>query len=322
MQWLRTDLNQLKVLHAVLTGGSVTAAARTLNLTPSAVSHRLRRLREDLGDPLFARVGQGMEPTPRVLELAGPLSAIISALSESEMGREEDFRQMRRTLRVAMPATLEISLLPGLYQELSQLAPHVDLVVTPFERRSYDRELTQGLLDFVVSVGGGGSLTREVRREPLYADHLVSVVGPLSPLYEDAEFEMDAWLEESHVYHAPWPVSENHLDQWLARNRRPRKIAMVLSHHGAVGHLVRRSRLVATVPTKMANVLTATWPELRVMTLPQEIAVGEVCLEFAAAFAQQPFMTLVRQLIHQVVDPAAPKDLATPSQIRALEIAS
>ncbi|MBM9401083.1 LysR family transcriptional regulator [Gluconacetobacter azotocaptans] len=302
MEWLKTDLNLLKVFHAVLTEGSVSGAARRLHLTPSAISHQLGRLRANTGDPLFIRVGQGMVPTARALELSGPLSTIVSALSEPEMrGNQGNLSSIRRSIRIAMPPTLEAVLLPPLYSRLDEVAPGIDLVILPFERRSYSRDLLQGIVDFVLSVGGDYGTESGITHDLLYSDTLTSVVGPSSPLHGLPLLDIELWLDQPHIYSVPWPLQDNYLDQWLARNKRPRRIAVSLSHYGAIPHLLQCTRLVATLPGRLAEVLTATWSELRMLPLPAEVASGEVFLEFAQSFADQPALAATREFIVDVV---------------------
>ena len=61
----RRDLTirQLRALGAVHTMGSVTAAARSLNLTQPAVTLQLRNLEALAGLPLIQRTGEGMRLT-------------------------------------------------------------------------------------------------------------------------------------------------------------------------------------------------------------------------------------------------------------------
>ena len=54
----RFDLNLLLVLNRVYVEGSVTRAAASLNLTQSAISHALRRLRQSLRDPCSSGMGR------------------------------------------------------------------------------------------------------------------------------------------------------------------------------------------------------------------------------------------------------------------------
>src|SRR3954454_2091558 len=74
----RVDLNLLVLFHAVREEGHVGRAAGRLNLTPSAVSHSLGRLRHLFNDPLFLRTPKGVVPTERALELGEPVGDILS----------------------------------------------------------------------------------------------------------------------------------------------------------------------------------------------------------------------------------------------------
>jgi DNA-binding transcriptional LysR family regulator len=75
------DLNLFLVLYAVLEERSATRAAARLNVTQSAVSNALSRLRRLLGDPLVVRNGRGLAPTPRAEELEPLLREATERLS-------------------------------------------------------------------------------------------------------------------------------------------------------------------------------------------------------------------------------------------------
>src|SRR6188508_3678651 len=73
----RPDLNLLVTLEVLLAEGSVARAARRLRLSPSAMSRALTRLRETMGDPLLARAGRVLVPTPRAIELRDRVSEVV-----------------------------------------------------------------------------------------------------------------------------------------------------------------------------------------------------------------------------------------------------
>src|SRR5215218_3724156 len=78
----RTDLNLLVLFEVVLQERHVGRAAERLNLSPSAVSHGLGRLRRLLNDPVFLRTPKGVVPTARALELAGPIADILARVRQ------------------------------------------------------------------------------------------------------------------------------------------------------------------------------------------------------------------------------------------------
>lgn len=57
------DLNLLRVFVAAYRSQSVTKAADELDMTQSAVSNALARLKEGAGQELFSRTGRGIKPT-------------------------------------------------------------------------------------------------------------------------------------------------------------------------------------------------------------------------------------------------------------------
>jgi DNA-binding transcriptional LysR family regulator len=73
------DANLLLALDALFQAGSVTGAARRMNLSPPAMSHTLARLRLAVGDPLFVRAGNRLVPTPRALAMR---ERVVRAASE------------------------------------------------------------------------------------------------------------------------------------------------------------------------------------------------------------------------------------------------
>ncbi len=58
------NLRQMEVFHAIMRSGSVTGAARQLNVSQPAISATLRHCEAQLGMKLFERAGSGLQPTP------------------------------------------------------------------------------------------------------------------------------------------------------------------------------------------------------------------------------------------------------------------
>lgn len=87
MNWGAFDLNLLIVFDAVMQERNVTRAGSKIGLSQPAVSHALSRLRYMLKDELFIRTPDGMAPTPRAEQLAGPLRR---ALSDMQLALEPE----------------------------------------------------------------------------------------------------------------------------------------------------------------------------------------------------------------------------------------
>ncbi len=92
------DLNLLITLDVLLAEGSVAHAAKRLQLSPSAMSRALARLRETTGDPLLVRAGRGLVPTLRALELSNRVSQLVQDAKEVLRPAEKlNLKQLVRT---------------------------------------------------------------------------------------------------------------------------------------------------------------------------------------------------------------------------------
>src|SRR6266568_3032449 len=80
MDITRLDLNLLVTLDRLLVERNLTRAAKRLNLSQPALSARLNRLRDILGDQLLLPAQRGMLPTKRALELQGPLHEALDGV--------------------------------------------------------------------------------------------------------------------------------------------------------------------------------------------------------------------------------------------------
>ncbi|MEV5349304.1 LysR family transcriptional regulator [Streptomyces achromogenes] len=78
------DVRRMQVLHAVITNGSVTAAAAHLGYTPSAISQQVSALEKETGMRLLERVGRGVAPTAAGLLLTEYTATISRHLAEAE----------------------------------------------------------------------------------------------------------------------------------------------------------------------------------------------------------------------------------------------
>src|SRR5437773_10259782 len=94
----RPDLNLLVTLDVLLAEGNVSRAAQRLQLSPSAMSRTLARLRETTGDPLLVRAGRGLVPTPRALEMRERVSQLVQdAESTLRPFKKLNLRKLVRT---------------------------------------------------------------------------------------------------------------------------------------------------------------------------------------------------------------------------------
>lgn len=124
----RIDLNLLVLFEAVLREGHVGRAAARLNLSASAVSHGLGRLRRLLNDPVFLRTPKGVVPTARALDLAGPIGLVLAgARGVIATAQPFDPATSARQFVIGAPDGVSALFLQPLLAALRHGAPGVDI---------------------------------------------------------------------------------------------------------------------------------------------------------------------------------------------------
>src|SRR4029077_20232028 len=122
----RADLNLLVLFEAVLEERHVGRAAERLNLSASAVSHGLGRLRRLLRDPLFLKTPKSVVATSSAAELAEPIAEILARVRRVVASAEPfDPGKSTRRFVIGMPDGFSV-FLPPLLAEIARNAPGID----------------------------------------------------------------------------------------------------------------------------------------------------------------------------------------------------
>jgi len=102
MEWSMLDRNHLMVVREVERQGSLTAAADTLNLTQSALSHAVKKLEQQLGTPVWTREGRAMRLTQAGQYLLGLANRMLPQFELAEERMKQYAQGERGTLRIGM----------------------------------------------------------------------------------------------------------------------------------------------------------------------------------------------------------------------------
>lgn len=243
------DLNLLRALEAILSSGSVTAAARRLGLSPSAMSRTLARLRAATGDPLFVRAGRGLVPTPRALELQDRVPALLAEAASllSPQVQDIDLATLDRvfTLR-ANEGFIRLFAAPVLTAVLSA-APSASLRFMPKPEKDAT-PLRDGEVD--LEIGVLGDFAPEVRTRSLFQDRFAGAVRPGHPLLT-GRITPERYAACQHVVASRRGRIQGPVDAALAELGLQRRVVATVPGFPDAMEIARRSDLVAQVPRSL-----------------------------------------------------------------------
>ncbi|MEV5542405.1 LysR family transcriptional regulator [Saccharopolyspora shandongensis] len=113
------DVRRLRLLRELADRGTVTAVAKALSYTPSAVSQQIRALQAQVGVPLTEPAGRGLRLTDAGRALAARADEVLAALDRAEAELDSYRSTPRGVVRLAIFPSGALLLLPGLLRRMA-----------------------------------------------------------------------------------------------------------------------------------------------------------------------------------------------------------
>ncbi|CAB3642304.1 HTH-type transcriptional regulator LeuO [Paraburkholderia phenoliruptrix] len=174
------DLNLLRVFDAILRERNVLRASDAINLSPSAVSHALSRLRAFLDDDLFVRTATGMEPTARALEMA-PLVRDALVVIERAIGPKQfDPASTQRQFCIAATDYVTAVILPRFLRATSLAAPNAGIALLPASRIDLTTQIDVGRVE--IALGSFSNVPPRIQEKVLFEERDMMVIASDHPL--------------------------------------------------------------------------------------------------------------------------------------------
>jgi DNA-binding transcriptional LysR family regulator len=243
----QVDLNLLLALDALLAEGGVTGAARRLNLSPSAMSRTLTRLRAATGDPLLVRAGRGLVPTPYAAELrerVHELSRDVLAVLRPRVS-QLDIASLERIFTIRANEGFVAALSASLVAAITEAAPRVRVRFAPKPEKDA-RPLREGQID--LEIGVLGAFAPEVRTQSLFRDRFVGVARIGHPLLSHTNISPEAYAACDHVVASRKGEFSGPVDAALEELGLQRTVSVVVPGFPDAMRIARHSDLVALVP--------------------------------------------------------------------------
>jgi LysR family cyn operon transcriptional activator len=174
------ELRHLRYFIALAGSLNFTRAAERLHVTQSTLSHQIKQLEDELGTPLFDRIGKRV-----ALSEAGDefLHHATRALHEIDLGLgalRRNSAEVTGELHIGATHTFNLGFIPGCIAAFQQKHPQVKVVAEELPADQIATRLQQGTLDLGVAYrpAAPGSL----QFEPLYNEEMVLIVAKTHPL--------------------------------------------------------------------------------------------------------------------------------------------
>lgn len=164
--------NQLRIFQSIAREGSITVAARKLEITPPSVSKALKQLEQHIGHPLFVRTTRRIELTDAGQQLLEQTTAAVDSLEKSLENIRDQSQEPSGLVRITLSRFAYLLILKPVMAAFCQQFPGVQLEISVYDGTV---KIIDDRFDLGIRFGDileGGVVARQLMkpfREGLYA---------------------------------------------------------------------------------------------------------------------------------------------------------
>ena len=253
------DASLLMTFDMLLKEPNVTRAAARLNISQSALSARLNRLRHLLNDPLFipSVSGRGMTPTPHAVALQPELTRLLKRFEDFvNTAHLFDPATSKRVFRIAATDNPAAILAPDLIPLIKAHAPEVRIAFTLPDKSKIAGLLEQGEIDLFVGAAEDGS--NELISSTLFEEKFMTAQRRGHPRGM-RELTLDEFCALDHLLIS---TSGGHftgmIDNALAETGRERRVSVSVQSYAMAPLVLASTDCICTLPLRFLQRFTDT----------------------------------------------------------------
>ena len=279
------DLTKVRLLAALAETRKLSAAAARVELSQSAASHALAKLREQLGDALFVRSAGGFSATPFGERLAEAARQALDTLQNGlESNRRFDPKTTSREFTVFMSDVGQMVLLPRMLAYLKEEAPNASLRACPVPLEQPGDALAAGEVD--LAVGFFTTLAGGFRQSVLFQESYSCVVRADHPEFANG-MSLDAFRAAPRAMADATGMSHAVMEHQLARHGIYTTPILRVPQFMVLPLLIAPSDLLVVMPSRLAETFASLVP-LRVMAPPVPLPVFDITVYWHERFNDDP----------------------------------
>lgn len=281
----KIDLNLLRVLVAIHRERQLARAAAELSLTPSAISHALRRLRDIFDDELFVRNGRYLQPTALCEKLAPELNEVLARM-QGLISRGVNFTPTttQRIFRIGIPEAIEAELYPRLFSHLQRSAPHAKFESLAVPHSQVGDYLLNRQADVVIDVAL--SARAPIMQKPL----LKEPFAVLSKENDRYQLTQERYLTSKHIAVSTRSRGSVLEDLLLKELGIEREIQARVQSYQTAAQLVGQTGALLTLPERIAKRLVTQY-SLRCWPMPIDVPATRLQLYWHSAYQSDPALS-------------------------------
>ncbi|MCF6439359.1 LysR family transcriptional regulator [Pseudoalteromonas luteoviolacea] len=300
------DQNLWLVLDALYQTRSVSGASELLNLSQSAMSHALKRLRVAFDDPLFVRQQGEMKPTKKALMIQPLAQQGVALLNQVANSLDKfDVATSERQFTIATTDFITKLFVYPLIAKLCASRSNIKIKVVDLESQLPHGALAVNEIDLVLTFNHADDLGADIEYKMLLSGDYRVIARKNHSLIND-ELSLACYLQAHHILISPWGQEYGSLDIELNKINTKRHIAAITPHLMQAVNLVATSDLIATVPT--LSISPNDKVLVNIYSPPISLPPYRLYMAWYRAFNLDPGLSWLKNTLHEIAAIATQSD--------------
>lgn len=246
------DIANLQTFVTVAETGSFSHASDLLFLTQPAISKRVAALEEELGTPLFDRIGRKVSLTEAGRALLPRARSILLDVEDSRRAISNLSGQISGQLSIGTSHHIGLHRLPPVLGKFNQDYPEVELDIHFMDSEEACRAVEHGELELGI-VTLPLSPPKHLRTHEIWPDPLSIVIGKSHPLAKYKQVDLEVLSEHSAILPATGTYTREVLEQAIAHSDRSLKVGMATNYLETIKMMVSIGLGWSVLPDSMLN---------------------------------------------------------------------
>ena len=244
------DLRQLEIIRAIADTGSFTAAGEKLHVSQSAISRQILLLEEELGEPVFHRIGRRIRITPAGESLLQLSHRVFRDLQETVSTISDKRESLSGTMRLVGGMTVCLYYFPALLAEVRRVHPQREMKVTVGSAERSLAMLRSGAGDL-------GMITLPVEATdlvsvPVLEEELLLVTYPAHPLAKKKSIAPGDLDKQHFVLFETGSITRRLVEAFFTREGIEPEIIMETENVEIIKAMVRSGLGISIIPSQAA----------------------------------------------------------------------
>lgn len=289
------DLNLLLVFSTIWEERHISRAAAKLFVSQSAVSHSLKKLREQFNDPLFVRSSSGMVPTDFSVQIAPHLLSTLDQIEKVyNFENKMDLKDVQRTVVISSGDYFSMTQQQEFLLEMNKQAPRVRIIFKPVTNILDPSFFENGEVHIGIT-----AISFKVRNgfysKVLYKDKVACCVRKGHPILKD-KATLNSYLKAEHLNVSNFGKDLGVIDLRLSELKKRRNVNLVVSSFYDAARIIRSSNFVLSAPKRICESLSKEY-NLKTLDLPFVTSTRPISIIWHERTNDDPFHKKIRDII-------------------------